>query len=79
METPQSILKNEPDYKPKAWQEYSLQELGNWVHLLVKRSRMPSNNTKRFKDLGDAQEYLNMMQAHINDARALNEKDLQKS
>ena len=28
MKTPDSILPNEPDYKPNAWHQYTLAELG---------------------------------------------------
>ena len=66
METPTSILNDEPNYKPAAWQEYSLSELGQWVHLLAKRSQMRQNPEKAAKDLSDAQAYLDMMKAHLD-------------
>ena len=67
METPQSILRDEPNYQPNAWQDYTLAELGQWVHLLAKRSQMRSNAEKAAKDLSDAQSYLDMMQSHLDE------------
>lgn len=69
METPKRIEKDEPNYRPAAWQEYDLAELGWWVHLLVKRAGMRANPEKRAKDLEDAAAYLAMMQAHVDAAR----------
>ena len=68
METPQSIVKDEANYMTAAWQEYTLAELGYWVHLLAKRSEMraPGAIEKARKDLSDAQAYLDMMQSHLN-------------
>jgi hypothetical protein len=70
METPASIVKDETSYKPAAWHDYSIQELGNWVHLFAKRSGMRSDKAKAMKDLADAQAYLDMIQSHLNDAKA---------
>jgi hypothetical protein len=69
LETPERIVKDEPNYKPAAWQEYEVHELGWWVHLFVKRALMRGNPAKAGKDLDDAQAYLDMAQAHINAAR----------
>jgi hypothetical protein len=66
METPESIKSHADDYKNKAWQDYSLAELGQWVHLFCKRSQHRNDRKKEVKDLYDAQNYLNMMQEHIN-------------
>ena len=49
-----------------AEQDYTLQELGYWVHLLATRSQHRSNPEKRAKDLYDAQNYLDMMQARLD-------------
>lgn len=68
MQKPESIEHHQVDYKQNAWQQYSLQELGNWVHLFVKRSEHRQNKEKARKDLHDAQNYLNIMQAYIDDA-----------
>jgi hypothetical protein len=58
------------DYKDQAWKQYSIEELGQWVHLFVKRASHRTNGEKRDKDLYDAQNYLLMIQEHINQARA---------
>jgi len=55
------LLKHEKDYKPLSWKKYSLQELGNFVHLLAKRAGHRANPEKRKKDLYDAGNYLFMM------------------
>lgn len=68
MESPTSILKDEMNYKDKAWQQYSLAELGNWIHLLVKRAEHRSDPTKKGKDLADARAYLDMIKAWIDAA-----------
>lgn len=62
-------------YLPEAWKFYEVQELGWFVHLLVRRSyhRSPDQVEKKLKDLKDAQNYLNMMQAHIDAAVAVAE------
>lgn len=47
------------------WKQYTLAELGQWVHLLVMRSHHRSDMDERIKDITNAQNYLDMMQAHI--------------
>lgn len=69
LEDPQSIVPHAPDYSDSAWKEYSVSELGWWVHLLVRRAGMRSNPEKKSKDLMDAQAYLDMIQAHVNAAK----------
>jgi hypothetical protein len=64
--TPVSILSHAPDYKDRSWEDYEFQELGNWVHLFAKRSEHRVNPAKLAKDLTDAQNYLNMMQAKLD-------------
>lgn len=66
VKTPESIKPHEDDYKDKSWCEYSLTELGMWVHLLVMRSSHRSNLKKRAKDLYDARNYLAMMDAQVS-------------
>ena len=61
-----SLKKHEIDYKQNAWENYSFQELGNWVHLLAMRALQRSTVEKKEKDLYDAQNYLNMMQTKLN-------------
>lgn len=70
-ETPQGCVTHQPDYKAKAWEMYSLAELGQWVHLLAKRAEHRQNKEKRDKDLYDAQNYLTMMQAKLDELKQL--------
>lgn len=58
---------HQPDYKPQAWQAYTLAELGQWVHLFSKRAkhRQPGSD-KKAKDLNDARNYLAMMGAALD-------------
>ena len=65
---PESIERYKEEYVDGTWRRYSLQELGNWVHLLAKRATHRTNPAKWKKDLTDAQNYLNMMQAHLDAA-----------
>lgn len=65
--TPTEIVPHEPKYKPDAWKVYSLQELGNFVHLLAKRSGHRAEPEKRKKDLDDARNYWRMMGAHLDE------------
>jgi hypothetical protein len=62
-----NLEKHQKDYKPNAWKNYSIFELGLWVHLLTKRAMHRNNEEKRGKDLYDAQNYLNMMQAKLDE------------
>lgn len=68
-ETPQGCQEHQPDYKAKAWEAYSLFELGAWVHLFTKRAEHRSDLAKRKKDLHDAQNYLDMMQSKLRQLR----------
>lgn len=52
---------HQKDYKEGAWTNYTLSELGNFVHLFGKRSEHRSNKDKAIKDLYDAKNYLFMM------------------
>lgn len=69
MKTPNEIKKHASDYKSKAWEQYTISELGQWVHLLAKRSQHRSTKEKRDKDLYDAENYLEMMKAYLNDLK----------
>ncbi len=60
------LNKHEKDYKEDAWRDYSVADLGMWVALLMKRSQHRDNETKRKKDLYDAQNYLDMIQSQLN-------------
>lgn len=48
---------HEADYKPLSMEEYSNEELRQWVHLLRKRAGHRTNEEKRAKDLYDADNY----------------------
>jgi hypothetical protein len=61
------------DYHEGAWLAYTPAELGWWVHLLLKRSAMRADPAKRHKDLHDARNYLEMLAAHVDAARAVPE------
>lgn len=65
-QTPNSAVVHESKFKPQAWEAYSLQELGQWVHLFAKRSEHRVDANKKAKDLEDAQNYLDMMQARLD-------------
>jgi hypothetical protein len=67
--TTEAIKKHESDYKARAWDQYTLAELGNWVHLLATRATHRDNPEKRAKDLYDAQNYLDMMQSKLDELR----------
>lgn len=58
---------HDADYKRHAWQQYTLMELGNWVHNLVKRATHRANGEKALKDLHDAKNYLGMMEEKLKD------------
>ena len=68
MNSPQSLATHEDKYKPQAWQQYTLQELGEWVHLFHKRAGHRSDKDKAHKDLTDARNYLDMMKEYLDDA-----------
>jgi len=61
------IEKHQPDYKENTWKNYSLFELGMWVHLFMKRSTHRKNEEKRKKDVYDAKNYLWMMGQKIKE------------
>lgn len=61
-----NIQKHDGDYKPQAWETYTLAELGWWVHLLTKRAEHRDNAEKRAKDLYDARNYLDMMRTKLD-------------
>jgi hypothetical protein len=74
---PESIKNHSGDYKNQAWTQYTLYELGNWVHLFAKRALHRGNNQKASKDLYDAQNYLNMMQSLLDEVKDNVETDNQ--
>jgi hypothetical protein len=61
-----TIAAHQGDYKPQAWEAYTLAELGQWVHLLATRAQHRDTAEKRAKDLYDARNYLEMMRAKLD-------------
>ena len=74
--TPEKCESHQVDYKPHAWEAYTLAELGWWVHLLTKRAEHRLNSEKRAKDLYDAGDYLSMMVAKLEEAKLKSRKEL---
>lgn len=66
LETPASLVPHQGDYKANAWGDYTIAELGNWVHLFAKRASHRTDAAKAQKDITDAQNYLSMMQAQLD-------------
>jgi len=62
---PASLATHQGKYREGAWEEYSFQELGSWVHLLATRATHRTDAAKCAKDLEDAQNYLHIMQAKL--------------
>lgn len=69
-ETPKSLDEHRGDYKDKAWEAYTFDELGHWIHLLTKRAEHRARTDKKEKDLTDAQNYLDIMQAKLNELKS---------
>lgn len=55
------------DYKRHAWDQYTIMELGNWVHNFVKKSEQRANKVKATKDLHYAKNYCFMMEQKIKE------------
>jgi hypothetical protein len=70
MQTPPALEPHQSDYHPQAWLQYSLMELGMWVHLLAKRAEHRLDPEKQAKDLYDAQNYLSMMKAKLDELQS---------
>lgn len=66
LETPEQIKEHSTKYYADAWMEYTPEELGQWVCLLMKRSGMRTQMEKANKDALDARNYLRMLEAHLN-------------
>ena len=63
---PYALKYHRDDYADQSWKGYTLEQLGNAVAFFVKRSVQRSKPAKQAKDLYDANNYLAMMQAHID-------------
>lgn len=70
MKTPESIVQHQARFKADAWKDYSIVELGNAISFFVKRAAHRTEMEKAAKDLTDAQNYLDMLQAHVTAAKA---------
>lgn len=66
--TPEAIKPLSASWKNGAWLDYTVMELGWWVHLYAKRAqhRAAEQPEKRAKDLRDARNYWHMMGAHLD-------------
>lgn len=62
-----SIEKHEKDYKKGAYHEYSILELGMWVHLLSMRAKHRTDREKCRKDLYDADNYSTMIKQRLGE------------
>lgn len=71
MEHVGTIDQHQADYKPQAWEAYTIQELGQFVHLLAKRAEHRDNPEKRAKDLYDARNYFLMIGAKLDALEAM--------
>jgi len=71
-------LKESEDYEGGSWHaDYTLQELGNWVHLLDKRAKHRFKKEEKIKNLTNARNYITIMEAMLNDTEeslGLNQK-----
>ena len=54
------------DFRSDAWRQYTLAELGDFIHLLVKRSQHHKRRDLQAKDLIDARAYWRMMGALLD-------------
>lgn len=63
---PQEIFPHRDDFKEQSWRQYSIEQLGQWVSLLVLRSTHRAQPAQQAKDLYDANNYALMMLAHID-------------
>ena len=59
------LEQHQKDYVGEAWMRYSIQELGNFVHLFNKRSKHRAGVIKAAKDLHDAKNYLWMLEQNL--------------
>lgn len=67
MKAPIQIKKHNRKFHRRAWEQYSIEELGQWVHLFAKRSHHRTDMNKRDKDLADARNYWRMIGAHLDE------------
>lgn len=63
---PEGLGPHQKDYKPGAWDDYTMAELGYWVHLYTIRASHRNNKEKAKKDLHDARNYLEIMKSKLD-------------
>lgn len=63
---PPSCADHQPKFKPNVWRDYTVAELGAWVGLFLKRATHRTQQQDAARDLDNAQNYFDMIQAHIN-------------
>jgi hypothetical protein len=61
------IAKHEDEYKPSAWEAYSIFDLGCWVHVLASRAKHRAKPEGKAQDIYDARNYLAMMSAKLDE------------
>lgn len=71
MQTPEPAKALDPRFKSKGaeWKQYSPEDLGDWVKLLLKRADMRVDQADRQRDLDAAQMYFDMLGEHLKAAR----------
>jgi hypothetical protein len=69
MATPEKIKKYASRFKSGSWRHYSYEELAQWVNLLTKRATHRTSIEKAHKDLDDAENYLEMLNAKLAEDR----------
>lgn len=66
MQTPESIKPHAGKFEEDAWMQYTPEQLGQWVSLLMVRADHRADEEKRAKDLTDARNYYEMLGEHIS-------------
>ncbi len=62
---PPAVQAHSDGFFPDAWKEYTITELGNFIHLMVTRSLHRGSPERRAKDLYHARLFWQMMGAHL--------------
>ncbi len=66
--TPPELLEHFAEWQDGTWRDYTISELGDWVHLLHKRATHRITASKRLKDLEDARNYWIMIGSWLDSA-----------
>ena len=67
MTTPKEVQHLSHKYKDSSWRDYTAEELGNWVHLFLKRAKHRTEPDKIKKDLTDARNYALFLLAMVEE------------